>query len=57
MEDVAEREGGRGRVRMRGEGRVRGRAGRRGHGQRRKQLSNEIRATSVDHVINHRLTL
>ena len=42
---------------MRGGGRVRGRAGRGGHGQRRQQLSNEIRATLVDHVINRRLTL
>ena len=41
MEDVGERRGGRGRVRIRGGGRVRGRAGRGGHGQRR-QLSNEI---------------
>ena len=43
---------------MRGGGRVRGRgrAGR-GHGQRRQQLSNEIRATLVDHVINHGLTM
>ena len=42
---------------MRGGGRVRGRADRGGHGQRRQQLSNEIRATLVDHVINHGLTL
>ena len=42
---------------MRRGGRVRGRAGRGGHGQRRQQLSNEIRATLVDHVINHGLTL
>ena len=42
---------------MRGGGRVRGRAGRGGHGQRRQQLSNEIRAASVDHVINHGLTM
>jgi hypothetical protein len=50
---------GRGRVRMRGGGRVRGRgrAGRGVHGQRRQQLSNEIRATLVDHVINHGLTM
>ena len=34
---------------MRGGGRVRGRAGRGGHRQRRQQLSNEIRATLVDH--------
>ncbi|KAK0151031.1 hypothetical protein N1851_007823 [Merluccius polli] len=27
------------------------------HGQRRNQLSNEIRATLVDHVINHGLTM
>ena len=50
------RRGG-GRVRMRGGGRVRGRAGRGGHGQRRQQLSNEIRATLVHHIINHGLTL
>lgn len=37
--------------------RGRGRAGRGGHGQRRQQLSNEIRATLVDHVINHGLTM
>lgn len=44
---------------MRGGGRVRGRgrAGRGVHGQRRQQLSNEIRATLVDHVINHGLTM
>ena len=44
---------------MRGGGRVRsrGRAGRRRHGQRRQQLSNEIRAALADHVINHGLTL
>ena len=42
---------------MRGGGRVRGRAGRGGHGQRRQQLSNENRATLVDHIINHGLTL
>ncbi|KAK0136832.1 hypothetical protein N1851_027005 [Merluccius polli] len=50
---------GRGRARMRGGGRVRGRgrAGRGVHGQRRNQLSNEIRATLVDHVINHGLTM
>ena len=35
--------------------RGRGRAGRGVHGQRRNQLSNEIRATLVDHVINHGL--
>lgn len=59
MEAVAERGRGRGRVRMRGGGRVRGRgrAGRGVHGQRRQQLSNEIRATLVDHVINHGLTM
>ena len=57
MKDVAERGRGGGRVRMRRGGRVRGRAGRGGHGQRRQQLSNEIRATLVDHVINHGLTL
>ena len=44
---------------MRGGGRVRGRgrAGRGGHGQKRQQLSNEIRAILVDHVINHGLTM
>ena len=42
---------------MRGAGRVRGRICRGGHGQRRQQLSNEIRATSVDHVINRGLTV
>ena len=54
MEDVAETGRGRGRVRMRGGGRLRGRgrAGRGVHGQRKQQLSNEIRATLVDHVIN-----
>lgn len=57
-EAVAERGRGRERVRMRGGGRVRGRgrAGRGVHGQR-QQLSNEIRATLVDHVINHGLTM
>lgn len=45
-------------MRIRGGGRVRGRgrAGRGVHGQRRR-LSNEIRATLVDHVINHGLTM
>ena len=59
MEAVAERGKGRGRVRMRGGGRVRGmgRAGRGVHGQRRQHLSNEIRATLVDHVINRGLTM
>ena len=57
IEDVAESGRGGGRVRMRGGGRVRGRAGRGGHGQRRQQLSNENRATLVDHIINHGLTL
>ncbi|XP_045560151.1 uncharacterized protein [Salmo salar] len=59
MEAVAERGRGRGRVRIRGGGRVRGRgrAGRGVHGQRRQQLSNEMRATLVDHVINHGLTM
>ena len=44
---------------MRWGGRVRGRgrASRGGHGQSRHQLSNEIRATFVDHVINHGLTM
>ena len=37
--------------------RDRGRAGRGGHSQRRQQLSNEIRATSVERVINHGLTM
>ncbi len=37
--------------------RGRGRAGRGVHGQRRQTLSNEIRATLVDHVINHGLTM
>ncbi|XP_047676533.1 uncharacterized protein LOC113637723 [Tachysurus fulvidraco] len=45
------------RLRIRGGGRVRGRAGRGVHGQRRQTLSNEIRATLVDHVINHGLTM
>ena len=45
---------GGGRVRMWGG--VRGRAGRGGHGQRRQQLSDEIRAALADHVINHGLT-
>ncbi|XP_039608626.1 uncharacterized protein LOC120528514 [Polypterus senegalus] len=59
--------GRRGRVRMRGGirreqggGRGRGRPrGGVGHAQRRRQpnLCNEIHATIVDHVINHRLTL
>ena len=53
MEDVAERGGGWGRGRMRGGRRVIGRAGRGGHGQRRQQPSNELRATLVGHVINH----
>ncbi|XP_067234759.1 uncharacterized protein [Chanodichthys erythropterus] len=63
MEDIAERGRGRGRgrgrLRIRGGGRVRGRgrAGRGVHGQRRQTLSNEIRATLVDHVINHGLTM
>lgn len=59
MEDIAERGRGRGRLRIRGGGRVRGRgrAGRGLHGQRRQTLSNEIRATLVDHVINHGLTM
>ena len=44
---------------MRGGGRVRGRgrAGTGAHGQRRQQLSKEIMATLVDHVINHGLTI
>ena len=44
---------------MRKGGRVRGRVRdvRGDHVQRRQQLSNEIRATLVDHVINHGLTL
>ncbi|KAI2657470.1 Insertion element IS630 uncharacterized 39 kDa protein [Labeo rohita] len=59
MEDIAERGRGRGRLRIRGGGRVRGRgrAGRGLHGQRRQTLSNEIRATLVDHVIHHGLTM
>ncbi|XP_035656281.2 uncharacterized protein LOC118402297 [Oncorhynchus keta] len=61
MEAVAERGRERGRVIMRGGGggRVRGigRAGRGVHCQRRQHLSNEIRATVVDHVINHGLTM
>ena len=59
MEGLAERGRGKGRgkVGVRGGGRVRDRAGRGGHGQRRQPLSNEIRATLVDHVITHRLTL
>ena len=57
MEDVVERGGGRGRVKIRGGGRVRGRAIRGGHSQIRQYISNEIRATLVDHVINHGLTL
>ncbi len=43
----------------RGQGRGRGRSGGGvGHAQRRRQpnLCNEIRATIVDHVINHGLT-
>ena len=56
MEAITER--GRGRLRMRKGGRVRGRgrAAKGVHGQRR-QLSNEIRATLVDHVINHGQTM
>ena len=44
---------------MRGGGRVRGRGrvGTGAHGQRRQQLSKEIMATLVDHVINHGLTI
>ncbi len=56
MEDIAERGRGRGRLRIRGGGRVRGRgrAGRGVHGQRRQTLSNEIRATLVDHGLTMR---
>lgn len=61
-------EGGRGRGRGGGRARGRGRGGGRGRGrpeaggeraQRRRgpNLSNEIRATLVDHVVNHGLTL
>ncbi|KAI2660531.1 Estrogen receptor [Labeo rohita] len=53
-----EQGGGRGQGRGRGRGRGRPRGGV-GHAQRRRQpnLCNEIRATIVDHVINHGLTL
>ncbi len=54
------REQGGGRGQGRGRGRGRGRPGGGvGHAQRRRQpnLCNEIRATIVDHIINHGLTL
>lgn len=57
MEDVAKRGQGRGRVRMRRVGSVIGRAAGGVHGQRRQQLSNEIRETIVDYVINHGLAM
>lgn len=55
--------GGRGRGQQRGQiqrRRVGGVGGRRGRGQRRegrRAISDEIRATLVDHVINHGLTM
>lgn len=58
--------GGRGRGQQRGQiqrqrvGRGGGVGGRRGRGQRRegrRAISDEIRATLVDHVINHGLTM
>ncbi|KAJ8016523.1 hypothetical protein DPEC_G00008130, partial [Dallia pectoralis] len=52
--------GGRGRGRGRGGGGRRKKEGRRRRGQRRegrRAISNEIRATLVDHVINHGLTM
>lgn len=58
--------GGRGRGQQRGQiqrrrvGRGVGGRGRRGRGQRRegrRAISDEIRATLVDHVINHGLTM
>ena len=53
------RGGGRGRGRERGRGRGRGRPEAGIHALRRRgpNLSNEIRATLVDHVVNHGLTL
>ena len=43
---------GRGRVRMRGGGR-----GERGRGRQRLEISDEIRATIIDHVVVHGLTM
>lgn len=54
------RGGGRARGRGRGGGRGRGRpeaGGERAQKRRGPNLSNEIRATLVDHVVNHGLTL
>lgn len=56
---------GRGRVRMRGGrrggrgggGQERGRGGRRGRGRQRVEISDEIRATVIDHVLVHGLTM
>lgn len=53
----------RGRVRMRGGrqrgggGQERGRGGRRGRRRQRVEISDEIRATVIDHVLVHGLTM
>lgn len=53
----------RGRVRIRGGGgrggggRERGRGGRKGRGRQRVEISDEIRATVIDHVLVHGLTM
>ena len=55
MEAVRPRERGRGRER--GVGGGRGQDQRRGPGNRRTHISDDIRATLVDHVINNGLTM